>query len=397
MRDILKSKALLSAVVAYAAAITASNLIPLQVAAFTTRQHLNDEEVGTVALCETLMLAMTTIIASSLPARLGRIAGVAGPVLVIGGQLLSLQAPGLVSLCAVRAMVGAGCGFAGAVVARSLSASGSAASAFGLANGLSAVLIGLLFLGIPWYPSSDPGVRVFIPLAALASALALTTYLATGFGSSTARDGTLPGSFQSDDSNGRSLPSLALVLATLLIYIPLGGIWTFSVQLGVSLGMSERLVGTSLIFAVFGGFLGGALVPLIQPRTGNLIALLMGSILAVTACAAVGAAHSALTFTVAFGLYSAAYQYVISVLQGVGSLLDRRGRLPGILLGMTLVGYAIGSYAVGYLLNSGHPALVFNLGGWACALAAIPCVWVDWWLRKCAVPVQSPTEGGRLA
>jgi hypothetical protein len=94
---------LMAAVVAYAAAITASNLIPLQVAAFATRQHLNNVQIGTVALCEVMALALTTIFATALSPRQGRIAGINGPVAVVVGQIVSLWLPGLLSLCIVRA------------------------------------------------------------------------------------------------------------------------------------------------------------------------------------------------------------------------------------------------------------------------------------------------------
>ena len=54
-------------------------------AAFATRQHLNNEQIGTVALCEVMALALTTIFATALSPRLGRIAGINGPVAVVVG------------------------------------------------------------------------------------------------------------------------------------------------------------------------------------------------------------------------------------------------------------------------------------------------------------------------
>jgi hypothetical protein len=379
MREVLRSKPLLSAVIAYAAAITASNLIPLQVAAFAAAQHLNDEQIGTVAMCEAMALALTTVFATALSPRIGRIAGIAGPAFVAGGQVASLWLPGMLSLCIVRALVGVGCGLAGAIVSRAIAASPASAPAFGLSNGLSAMMIGSLLAAIPWFPSADPGIRVFVPLALLGVVLAFAAYVAT-------RDmpAVVHGGREGSPAAGRGmmlLPALGLCVATLLIYVPLGGIWTFSVQLGVSLGLSERHVGGLLIFAVFGGFLGGAAAAWIEQRAGVARLLVIGAATCVASCIAVGAARGAWGFGVAFGLYSGAYQFAVTALQVVGSMADGRGRLPAILLGMTLVGYALGSYLVGYLLEIGRPQLIWTGGAWACALAVVPSLLAVRWIR----------------
>jgi hypothetical protein len=380
MREVLRSRALMAAVVAYAAAITASNLIPLQVAAFAQRQHLDDAQIGTVALCEVMALALTTMVATALPTRIGEIAGVAGPVTVAAAQIASLWVPGMWALCIVRALVGVGCGLAGAIVSRAIAASRASAEAFGLSNGLSAMMIGLLLAGIPWFPSTDPGVRVFVPLAILGAVIALTARAATR------QFGLISHPDSADDPRdatpgGVILPTLALSAATLLIYVPLGGIWTFSVQLGVELGLSERDVGGLLVVAVFGGLIGGAVAAWIERRIGIVRSLLLASASCVATCIAVGSARGAWSFGAAFCLYCSAYQFAISILQVAGSMADRRGRVPAILLGMTLIGYAIGSYVVGYLLQIQQTKWIWTAGGWACALAAAPSLLALRWFR----------------
>jgi hypothetical protein len=59
---------------------------------------MNNEQIGTVALCEVMTLALTTIFATALSPRLGRIAGIPGPVAVVVGQIVSLWLPGMLSL-----------------------------------------------------------------------------------------------------------------------------------------------------------------------------------------------------------------------------------------------------------------------------------------------------------
>jgi hypothetical protein len=177
------------------------------------------------------------------------------------------------------------------------------------------------------------------------------------------------------------VPTLALCAATLLIYIPLGGIWTLSVERGVRLGLSERQVGALLTFAVFGGLVGGATAAWTEQRVGIVRSLVIGAASGVASCIGVGWARGAWSFGFAFCLYSGAYQFAISALQVAGSMADVRGRIPAILLGITLVGYAIGRYVVGYLLEIGRPQLIWTAGGWACALAVAPSLIAVRWIR----------------
>jgi hypothetical protein len=40
-------------------------------------------------------------------------------------------------------------------------------------------MIGSLLGALPWFPSADPGIRVFVPLAMLGAVIAVTTHVAT--------------------------------------------------------------------------------------------------------------------------------------------------------------------------------------------------------------------------
>jgi hypothetical protein len=371
MRRVLSDRALLSAVTAYAAAITPANLIPLQVPGFETVQHLSDSQIGAVALCEALALALTTIFAAALPLSVARLAGILGPLIVTGCQLESAFWPTVLGLCVLRALVGTGCGLAGALVARNIAASSAAAPAFGLANGMSALMTGLLLLAIPWFPSTNPGMRVFVPLAVLGALLALAAYCAPH----RMRGDLSPSAGAPARRPSHPLAGAALVAATLLIYIPLGGIWTFSVQLGANLGMSERTIGAVLVFVVFGGLFGGGIAAWICTRMGLRAAALATCSSCVLACGLVGSATGPASFAWAFLFYSAAYQFAITALQVIAALIDCSGRLPAVLLGTTLIGYALGSSLVGYLLQIHHPGWVWWGGAAACALALVPTLY----------------------
>ena len=384
MREVLRSRGLIAAILAYAASITASNIIPLQVIAFSTIQKLNDEQSGIAAMCEASLLAITTVIATALPPRAGRVAGVLGPIAVVGAQLGSIWVPDLPRLCVLRGIVGAGCGLASASVSRAIAASSAAGSAFSLANGVSAVMIGSLLALIPWFPSSSPGVRVFVSLALLALGLALTSYKATQdlpiapapAAPIASRIGTHP-----------LVPAGGLIIATLLIYVPLGGIWTFSEQLGIGVGLTDRDVGGLLIFAVFAGLIGGALAAGLEKLVGGECLVVIAGVSALASCLCVAMIRGATSFGAAFAFYSASYQFAISAFQVVASSVDRTGRLPAILLGTTLIGYALGSYIVGYLFHVGRPQLIWTGGAWACGFAILPSLVALRWAKPRDAPV----------
>jgi predicted MFS family arabinose efflux permease len=369
MHESLGSRTVLCAVLAYAASITACNIIPLQVPAFAEVQGLNPEQIGSVAMSEVLGLALTTIFASALPIRLGVIVGLFGAFLVVVAQLVTASAPEFDGLLVIRGLVGVGCGLAAAAVSHTMARSADPAPAFGLANGLSAVMIGALLMGIPWLPSADPGTRVFVPLSALGAVLLVMTYLATRHDQREVQS-DLPTYQKVTHGDDSAVASLGI--STLLIFIPLGGIWAFSVQIGLDNGLSEKLVGGLLVFAVVGGFVGGNAAAWVDHHVGTLRMVVAAVACSCAACLIVGLVQGAITYAIVFCFYSAVYQYGISTFQIAATSADPTGKLPGILLGLTLVGYALGSYAVGLLINLGFYQTIWVGGGAFCVVAGIP-------------------------
>ena len=373
MRNILASKALVAAVLIYAAAATSVNIVPHQVTAYVASQRLTDAQVGIVAMCETAALALMTILAVILPSRRERLIAVIAPILAAAAQLASIVTPDLTTLCVLRAVVGAGCGAAGCVAARSIGTSPAPGQAFGISNGLAALISGLFLSGVPYFPSANPGIRVFVPLAALAALLGVAGWFTP------ARQSGLP--VDAEHSEGATPSSdwgraIALLLATVLIYIPLGGIWTFSVQQGTSVGLSERAVGVMLAWMIPAGLAGGAFAAWIHRRAGLTAPICIASLLAALTCVIVATARTPLHFGLAFVVYAATYMFAISVLQAAGVKADTSGRLSAVMFGMTLVGCAVGSYVVGLLLDSGHSSMIGTGGASISTAAGVLALWV---------------------
>lgn len=383
MRAVLQSKPLLAAVFAYSAAIASSYLVPHQVTAFVQIQHLTDGEVGIVAMTEVASLALTMIFAAMLPGGVARVAGVVAPCLAAVAQLACIGTSGIASLCVLRAIVGAGCGLASCSVVRTIAQSGLSGPAYGAANAMSAISTGALLCGVPLIPSPNAGIRVFVPLAALAAALSVATYAATR---GQIHVSAAPSTGNASGTRSARATAIALLLVTELVFIPLGGIWTFSVQQGTNLGLSEGEAGMVLGWATFGGLAGGAIAGWLHDRIGLAAALALGCGLSVASCIAVGTVASEVAFALAFLFYVITYTFVLSYILTAGASADARGRLSAMLLGAQLIGYAIGSYLVGSLLEHGNPALVWIGGGLTCALALVPAVWAAQRIESVRIP-----------
>ena len=375
MRHIFASKSLVAAVLIYAAAATSVNIVPHQVTAYVASQGLTDTQVGIVAMCETAALALMTILAVIVPSRQERMIAVFAPILAAAAQLASIVAPDLVTLCVLRTVVGAGCGAAGCVAARSIGTSPAPGQAFGISNGLSALISGIFLSGVPYFPSAHPGIRVFVPLAALAVLLGFAGWFTP------ARQTTLtayPANADGMAASSQFGRAIALLIATVLIYIPLGGIWTFSVQQGTSVGLSERAVGVMLAWMIPAGLAGGAFAAWIQRRTGLTAPICIAAALAALTCIVVATARTPLHFGLAFVIYAATYMFAISVLQTAGVKADPSGRLSAVMFGMTLVGCALGSYIVGLLLDNGHSSIIGTGGAALSAAAGVLALWASW-------------------
>ncbi len=375
MRHILASKSLFAAVLIYAAAATSVNIVPHQVTAYVASQRLTDTQVGIVAMCETAALALMTILAATLPSRQERMIAVFAPMLAAAAQLASIVAPDLATLCVLRTVVGAGCGAAGCVAARSIGTSPDPGQAFGISNGLSALISGLFLSGVPYFPSSHPGIRVFVPLAALAALLGVAGWLTPARQSASPADLAHVSGVPASSHWSRAI---TLLIATVLIYIPLGGIWTFSVQQGTSVGLSERAVGVMLAWMIPAGLAGGALAAWIHRRAGLTMPICIASALAALTCIVVATARTPLHFGLAFVIYAATYMFAISVLQTAGVKADPSGRLSAVMFGMTLVGCALGSYIVGLLLDSGHSSMIGTGGASISVAAGVLALWASW-------------------
>jgi predicted MFS family arabinose efflux permease len=372
VRNIVASKHLVAAILIYAAAATSVNIVPHQVTAYVAAQGLSDAQVGIVAMCETAALALMTMLAVVLPPRQERLIAVLAPILAAAAQLASIVAPNLMTLCLLRTVVGAGCGAAGCVAARSIGTSSAPGQAFGISNGLSALISGLFLSGVPYFPSAHPGIRVFVPLAVLAALLGAAGWFTPP------RQSGLPTDVGHSDEMTTSSGwghAIMLLMATVLIYIPLGGIWTFSVQQGTSVGLSERAVGVMLAWMIPAGLAGGGFAAWIHRRAGLTIPLCISTTLAALTCVVVATARTPLHFGLAFVLYAATYMFAISVLQTAGVKADPSGRLSAVMFGMTLIGCALGSYIVGLLLDSGRSSIIGTGGASISVAAGVLALW----------------------
>lgn len=363
----------LAAILGYAVGMLPVNLVNFQIVAFSQNQGLSEGPASLVIMCELAAFALSLIFSGFIPSRAYQTVGVVGSISACLAQLGCIAIQDLFSICALKVVAGAGMGAACSIMIRLISQSEDAGKSYGIANALFAFLIGVMSVAIPWLPSDDPGIRAFVPLSLCSLSVALIVIFAVRHGATfevAIKSNAAP---LADVDHKRAT---ALLFAALITFLPLGGIWTFSVASGLSLGISERGVGVALALMMPGGVAGGALSAWLSGRIRNTTQLLIACALSVCVCIAVSLPTGVISFTLGFMFYALTYTFGVTAFEATSIDVDADGRLAAIVFGVTLLSNALGTIVVGTLIEFGHKNLITMLGASFCAAAVGPV----WWL-----------------
>jgi hypothetical protein len=369
--------------IALVAANVPSYLAPHQVTAYFDVNHLTPGLAGWLSTAEIGALAASNILAPLLPRVWVMAVAISAAIAAAGAEVATTSTTSMGMLVALRVLVGIGCGLGTFIAAQAIATSAAAARVFGVANATLAGASAAALAIVPRLPG-NASVRVFVPLSLICGLLSLALW----FGRP--GSGELPDDFSPDlsrSSHWLTLPVLALFLATALIFLPLGGLWTFSSDEGVHLGLSDTAVGAVLGWTTLAGLVGGGLAAWSPWGVGLNRPLSAACLLASLTCVIVGTARTPLMFASGFALFSLTYQFAMSYLLALGAVVDTSGRASAILVGVMLLAVAAGNVLVGTLLDARMPNIAWSVGAATCAAAILPVLY-------CAsVPRVSPEFG----
>jgi len=292
-----------SRLAAFTVALVVANvpayLAPHQVTAYFDVLHLTPGAAGWLSTAEIGALAVSNIFAPLLPRFRAMPIAIASAVVAAGAELGTTWFTSMDLLMPLRALVGIGCGLGTFVAAQAIATSSKAARVFGIANAGLAGTSATALAVVPQLPG-NASERVFIPLSLICALLAISLWFGHlgGAGSSASP----PPRAQSSRWLTRTV--MALFLATVLIFLALGGLWTFSAAEGARLGLSDTAIGAILGWTTLFGLVGGGLAAWSPWGAGLKGPVTAGSLLAALTCVAVGTAKPSLVFSGAFALYS---------------------------------------------------------------------------------------------
>jgi len=356
-------------VVVYATAYIPLYLVPHQVTAYLEIQHATVSDAGLLAMIENVALAASNILMVLVPMRWRMKLTIGASIVAAAAELATIHPMPFALLMTVRALVGAGFGAAGFAAGQFIAVSASPSRTFGTANGILALVSGILLALVP-HLGGNSAQRIFGPLALLALCLAPVLGRAAGL----RRGASRPSISTSMSANARWLtrPVLGMFMTASLLFVPLGGLYVFAGYQGAHLEMSDSSVGATLGWTTIMGLAGGSAASWLCAKLGLVYPVVIACLLAAATCLAIGSASSSGLFVLAFALYGVTYMFAMTVIATICSEADVSGQAAAVLGGWTVLSVGMGTVAVGFLLDGHRAPLAWQIGIIAGLAALIP-------------------------
>lgn len=158
-----------------------------------------------------------------------------------------------------------------------------------------------------------------------------------------------------------------------LYTLAIGGLWAYLSLIGAAAGLDERTVANAVTISQIAGLFGALAASFASIRIGRQRLLVVGLLASAVGAGAVGAAHSAATFTLAVVAFNALWCFVLPFFVGTLGAISPGGRLVALAQPIQAAGYGIGPLIAAVVVGwSGYPALVaLSAGSLLAALLTI--------------------------
>ena len=168
------------------------------------------------------------------------------------------------------------------------------------------------------------------------------------------------------------------------------GIYSFSEQLGLRVGMSDSALGNLLTISVIFSTGGGMLAGICARRFGTLLPKLSGFVLQGASCAGLSHCSVMETYVVWTLLFNLAWCFTYSLILSDAGALDRTGRVASAAGAAYVLSYSAATAAAGLLYQVGG----FGLMGWGLCAVCLLGVPASIWLQHIRVPQSEPAHPG---
>lgn len=281
--------------------------------------------------------------------------------LVIVGQMASMVVTWWTAFVVVRAAVGFGEGVLVASASIQASLTPRPHRAFSM---LLTVIIGT-FIGVSFViPSAVGSFGSRGAFGVLLGVAVAAVPLLVRFPARRGRDPSASTSWMSSRAS-------RLLTAAILVYVAFSALWTYAGQIGLSLGMSLAAVGIVVTVSGALGAAGPFGAGLLGLRWGHSVPLLGSLIVVASAVAMLAHAWSVVVFAGTTILAMTSFMFFVTYLRGLMGALEPSGRVVGVGVGVVTFGGAVGPFAAGLLLDSGHGYGSLGLMALACSTVAM--------------------------
>jgi len=345
----------------------ATSGMPLQVGALMDGTARTASQAGLFAFVQVTSLSVGMILISLSPARIRPFTvAVAGSLLAALGDIGLFFASDFQVQLLLGALAGLGFGFAYSATISAGASSDDPDRAYAVAAGGTLLLIVLIMTILPFTSARLGHLGVFACVAGFAL---ICLPLFRGFkGAHGGRQARVrpahPAVWRTAAAAGLLFSWAAFSSGTAVVYV-------FAERIGTSIHLPSTDVGLILSAGVFMGMLGAVLAAHFSQRLNRRGALTGGLVGSALACLLISHATTALLFAAGVFLFWIFTMFLYCCLLGTAAVLDESGRLGTLGSGTERLGYAVGAWIGGLVVQYVGYASTGTIACAACLLGVV--------------------------
>ena len=327
-----------------AAGLMGGYVVPLTIGGLVEGPGFDVSSAGNLGAAELFSVALSSLFLSSFLHRLSlrKVAAIAVLVSALC-QFLSATTENYQLLFLFRVLVGAGCGALIAVVNSIVATSETPEKSYGWVFTISASLFTLLLICLPQVLKFHEHRGLFVALG-IVTLVVITQMPKIPYDSKQGIDNRSCASL----SPSISIPTVATFFFILtVVYIFMGGAWSFSERIASSIGIDLELVGVLLGLSTSAGIAGSFTAALIGNRLGLLLPIAIGFISSGLSALLILLAYDIWSFGAGVLLFGYIYMFCITYVLSLAAALDKLGRVAIATNGYIMIPYSIGPVLFG--------------------------------------------------
>lgn len=341
--------------------------IPFVIGAFMDGLGMNAQFAGALGTVEIFSVAVSAITLSRVlaaPSNLRRISAVA-IILCIVAQALSSVTTSYYGLVILRSLAGVGSGVLLAVVNMVIATSRSPAPLYGWVFAIASLGFAIMLTFLPYSLAFNGQQGLFIAIAFICLLIAPLTWI-------------LPkpsfadiGQAETQSSQGSPAFLVGLFfLALTIVYLMMGGVWSFSERVANNLLIEQDEIGLLLGLSTLAGVIG-AISAGFQAKAKRLTTpVALGFVVSGISAVVIAQSGDLAVYSIGILLYGYCYMFTVTFVLGIAAALDSAGRVAIVTNAYLMIPYSLGPAVFG-IAGLGNIAILGWISLAGCVLAVL--------------------------